>query len=383
MTKHMYMKYFKRPLVIVMALLCVVIASGCWDAKDINEKLIATAIAFDVKDDEIIFYVEFADISKTQGDMGGGRAKFIMVKAHGKTLAETRQNLDEELDKPIYLSGVRVLIFTERFANEYLVEYLYRFRADESFRKKIQTVITTDDPETMFTTIHEQEDSVGFAVEGLIESLDESGKSFSRTTVRLIENASSDYTGILMSCVGLKEKEIALTGYSVVNNNKITGFIPVEESKGVVFLKADKPRLSYTVPYNDINFTIQVELKKRKITASYENGLISFDIKCDFDAMLMYGDQKTPYNFEDTATKEVTEILKDRLLKELYDAMECALVEYKCDYLQLDDEFRIRYPAEFENMDWHNEFPKSTITISTNVDLSTTYMMDYGAVEVK
>ncbi len=93
------------------------------------------------------------------------------------------------------------------------MEYLYRFRADENYRKKIQTVITTDDPETMFTTIQEKEASVGFAVEGLIESLDESGKSFSRTTMRLIENVSSDYTGILMSCVELKEKEIALTGY--------------------------------------------------------------------------------------------------------------------------------------------------------------------------
>ena len=106
-------------------------------------------------------------------------------------------------------------------------------------------------------------------------------------------------------------------------------------------------------------------------------------LKCDFDAKLMYGNQKTPYNFEDTATKEVTEILKDRLLEELNDAIERALFEYKCDYFQLDDEFRIRYPAEFENIDWQSEFPKSMITIYVNVDLSTTYMMDYGAVDVK
>lgn len=368
---------------VVAVLLFPLIATGCWDAKDINEKLIATAIAFDVKDDEIIFYVEFANIIKTQGAMGSGRAKFTLVKAHGKTLGETRKNLDDKLDMPIYLSGVRALIFTEKFANKYLVGYLYRFRADESFRKKIQTVITTDDPETMFTSLHEHEDSVGFAVEGLIESLDESGRSFSRTTMRLIENVSSDYTGILMSCVGLKEKEIALTGYSVVDNNKIAGFIPVEESEALVFLKADKPKLTYTVPYNGINFTIKIELKKRKITASYENGEISFDIKMDFDAELLYGDQKTPYNFEETANREVTEILKNMLLNELYEAIERAHAEYKCDYLQLDDEFRIRYPEEFKNMDWHGEFPKSEIMINVSVELNTTYMMDYGAVDVK
>lgn len=383
MKNNILSKYFKYLLVIVAVLLFPLIASGCWDSKDINEKLIITAIAFDIKEDEIIYYIELAEINKAQGDMGGSRAKFTSIKAHGKTLSEAKKNLDEKLNRPLYFSGVRAVIFTENFANQYLVEYLYRFRADENYRKKIQTVITTDDPETMFTTIQEKEASVGFAVEGLIESLDESGKSFSRTTMRLIENVSSDYTGILMSCVELKEKGIALTGYSVIDNNKITGFIPVEESKGVVFLKADKPKLTYAVPYNDMNLTINVELKKRKITASYKDGQIGFDIKCDFDAEVLYGDQKTPYNFEKTAIKEVTEILKNMLLKELYDAVERAHAEYKCDYLQLDDEFRIRYPAEFENMDWKSEFPESIITINVSVDLSTTHMMDYGAVDVK
>ena len=374
----------KYLLIIVTLLPFLVMASGCWDSKDINEKDIITAIAFDVKDGEIIIYVELADISKTNGSQGGGsNVKYVLVKAHGKTLAETRANLDEKLDKPLYLSGIRTLIFTERFANEYLVEYLYRFRADEQYRKKIDAVITMDDPETMFTTIQEQEDRVGFAVEGLIESLDASGQTFSRTAMRLIENASGNYTGQLMHCIGLKGNKIALTGYSVIDHNKITGFIPVEESKGVIFLKADKPKLTYTVPYNNTIFTIEVELKKRKVIPSYKDGQISFDITCDFDAKLLYGDQKTPYNFEDTATKEVTEILKDRLLKELKDAIERALFEYKCDYLQFDDEFRIRYPAEFENIDWQSEFPKSTVTINVNVDLSTTYMMDYGAVDVK
>lgn len=383
MRNNILSKYFKYVLVIAAVLLFPLIASGCWDSKDINEKLIITAIAFDIKEEEIIYYIELAEISKAQGNMGAGKVKFTSIKAHGKTLAEAKKNLNEKLNRQIYFSGVRAVIFTENFANQYLVEYLYRFRADENYRKKIQTVITKDDPEIMFTTIQEKEASVGFAVEGLIESLDESGMSFSRTTMRLIENISSGYTGILMSCVGLKEKEIALTGYSVIDIDKITGFIPVEESKAIVLLKADKPKLTYTVLYNGINFTIEVEIKKRKITASYKDGQIGFDLKCDFDAKVLYGDQKTPYNFEDKANKEVTEILKDMLLKELYDAIERGLVEYKCDYFQFDDEFRIRYPAEFENMDWKSEFPESIITINVSVVLNTTHMMDYGAVDVK
>lgn len=382
MNRNIFKKRIKYLLVSVMMFSFCIITAGCHDSKDINEKLIATAVACDLKDDEIIFCIEIADITK-KGDEGGGGAKYTLVKAHGKTLPEVRTNLDSQMDKPIFLSGVRALIFTESFASEYLVEYLYRFRSDENYRKKIETVIAMDDLETMFTTLHEKEESVGFLVEGLIQSQEESGQSFSRTTMRLIENVSSRYTGILMPCIALQEKELALTGYSVLDNNKITGFIPIEESKAVIFLKADKPKFSYVVPYNDINLTIQVELKKRKITASYENSEIGFDIKMDFDAELLYGDQKTPYYFEEAATNEVTETLKGMLLKELCDAIEQSLIDYKTDYLQLDDEFRIRYPEAFDNLDWRSEFPKSAVTIHVNVDLSTTYMLDYGAVDVK
>lgn len=359
-----------------------VILSGCFDSKDINEKLIATAIAFDYKDGEIIYYTEFADISK-ETNKGQSSAKYNMVIARGKTLHEARQNLDMQTDKPVFFSGVRALIVTESFANRYLVEYLYRFRADENYRKKIQTVITMDDLEKIFTTLHEKQHNVGFMIEGLIESQEEAGQYFSRTTMRLIENVSSRYAGILMPCIGMQEKELALVGYSVVDNNKITGFIPVKDSNPLVFLKADKAKLVYTVPYDSINFTIEVELKKRKVTAFYKNDEISFNIDLTFDAELLYGDQKTPYYFEDAANKDVTKILEGMLLNEFYDAIVQSLIEYKCDYLQLDDEFRIRYPEAFENMDWKSEFLKSVITVNLSVDLDTVYMMDYGAVDVK
>jgi len=383
MIKKNLTKHIKYLLLIVMAIPFCMISAGCHDSKDINEKLIATAVACDYKDDEILFYVEFADISKRQGPDGGGGAEYIFVKAYGKTLPEVRANLNNQIDKPIFLSAVRALILTESFANEYFVEYLYRFRADENYRKKIETVITMDDLETIFSTSHQKEESVGFMIEGLLQSQAELGKSFSRNTMRVIENASGNYTGQLIHCIGMQEKEIAITGYSVIDNNKVAGFIPVEEAKGVVFWKADNPKFSYIVPYNDINLTIEVELKKRKMTASYENGQIGFDIKMEFDAELLYGDQKTPYNFEEAATKEVTELLTEMLLKEFYVTVEQSLNKYKTDYLQMDDEFRIRYPEAFEDMDWKNEYPKSEITISVNVDLSTTYMMDYGAVDVK
>ena len=360
--------------------------SGCSDSKDINEKTILTAVAMDKKGDDIILYVEIANIEggKKSGD-GGGSAdnKFIYIKSHGKTIPEARENLNQQLDKPAYLSAIRTLILTEEFAKEYLVEYLYRVRVDESYRKKTAIVITKEDPEKLFKTINEKNISVGFSTEEMLMTLDEEGESFLRTTSRIIENLSSSYTGLLLPSIGLQDKETLLVGYSVINNETIDGFIPIEESKGVIFLKASKPKFYYTVPYKDNKFTIEVALKNRKIKPQYDSGKINFDLNFTFEAKLMYGDKKTPYKFDTAANAKVTKILTDMLKKEITNTVEQAQKKYECDYLQFEDEFRIKFPVEYEDMNWEKEFSKAKFNTEVKVVLTSAWTMDYETGKIK
>lgn len=377
-------KFNKTLLILAVALLLSVFVSGCGDFKDINEKRIVTAVALDKKDNEIYLYVEIANIeggNKSESKSTGAGKKYIYVKSHGKTIPEAREALDRQLDKQPYLSAVRTLVLTEDFAKEYLVEYLFRLRADELYRKKTITVITKEDPKKLLEISNEKDVSVGFSIEEMLKTLEDAGESFSRTTSRVLENLSDRYTGILLPCIGLHDKENSLIGYSVVNGTTINGFIPVEESKGMIFIKTDKSKFYYIVPYKDNKFTIEVSLKKRKIKPSYERGKISFDMKYDFDAKLMYGDKKTPYNFDDASNAEVTEILTKTLEHELLNAVEQAQKVFDCDYLQFDDEFRLKFPVEFEKMDWQNEFLKASFNIDAKVKLSGTWMMDYETYE--
>jgi spore germination protein KC len=376
-------KYKRNTLILIVVVLSMLMSScASSDSKDINEKRILTAVALDKKDGEIYIYVEIANVegggsSKSKGETGASGSKYIHVISHGKDITEARENLDREIDKQPYLSAIRTLILTERFAKEDLVEYLYRLRAEELYRKKAITVTTKEDLDELFNASNEKDVSVGFSIEEMLKTLEESGESFSRITSRYLENLSTKYTGFLIPCIGLQNKENSLIGYSVVKGTKVTDFIPVEESEGAILLKTDKPIFHYVVPYKDNKFTIMVSLKKRDIKPSYENGKISFDIKCSFDAKLMYGDKKTPYNFDDATNAKVTDTLTEMLKKQLTEAAEQAQKEYKCDYLQLYDEFRIKYPEKFEKMDWEEEFEKATVNIDVKVKLRGTWMMDY------
>lgn len=380
MTEEYTLKIFKK--LILFITFSSLFLSGCSDSFDINKKTIATTVAVDKRDGEVWLYIEYAntDTSASKSNGGGGSVnKFSYLIAHGKSLIEARDNLDMQLQKPLYLSGVRTLVLTEAFAEEYLLEYLNRLRAEETYRKRIITVITKENPEKLLDANNEKNQSLGFSIEEMLKTLENSGKSFSRMTSRLNENLSSTYSSLLVPCIGMENKHNILKGYSIIKGTKVDGFISVENSKGLINLKADKPILLYSIPNKDDMFTVEVSLKNRKVDATYKNKEISFEINCEFEAKLLYGDKKIPYNFNKETNAEITKILNETLKNEMLKAIEQSQKEFECDYFQLDDEFQIKYPDEFKKMDWETEYLESKITIKVKTDLTTTWMMDYSS----
>lgn len=158
-------KKIKSFLIRITVIPLAIFLSGCWDLQDINERLIVTTICFDVKGEEIWCYGEIANtelgVKKSGSESAGTSKKYIIVKGHGKSLVEVRDNLNEKLNKPLYLSGVTAVVLTENFAKEYFLEYLYRFRAEEDYRKKSKTFLTKEDPEILYEAAHKENNSLG------------------------------------------------------------------------------------------------------------------------------------------------------------------------------------------------------------------------------
>jgi Ger(x)C family germination protein len=367
--------------ILIAFLLLTGVLTTVGGAKDINERLIATTISVDKKDGEIWFYTEFANVRTGQsGSSGTGNApsRYVLVKGRGGTLSEARSNLNRQLDMPIYLSGARTLLITENFAKEHLTEYLYRLRADETYRKKVITVITRDDLDTLYETLGKEGESVGYSIENTIRTLDDTGDCFSRTTSRLLENLSEPYTGILIPCVGLEDKEIALTGYSVVNDTRVIGFIPIESCKGLTILKAERAKAVYVVPYQKDSYTVDTTLTGRGVKAFYEDGRPSYQISLSFDATLEYGDGKVPYGLGDAAGREMTSILEQMISRDARDAIDQAQTAFRTDYLQFDDAFRVAYPVIFDSLDWNTAFAQAAFSLKVKVNLDLSSMIDYG-----
>ncbi len=351
------------------------------DSRDINDKLIATTIAVDLRDGEFWFYVEFANIEAGKGSTagaGGVAGQYYVVKSHGKTFVEARSDLNRQLDKPLYMGGVRTLLLTQRFAEDDLVHYLNRLRADETYRKKVITLTTTDELDVLFKTFNDKNQSVGYSAENTIKTLDAQGSCFLRTTSRLLENLSDAYTGILIPAVGLQGQETALTGYTVVEGTRAVGFIPIDECAGVNLLKADKAKTFYVMPYRDMELTVETCLRSRKLAATYSDGRAHFTFSLRVDAAVEYGDTKTPYDLMETDRAALIQTVEGLIIGDVQTAFYQAQDVYRTDYLQCDDAFRVKYPALFDSLDWAEMFAQAEFQVDVSVDLTINHMLDYS-----
>ena len=366
-------------MIIIITLAAATAVVG--DSTDLNDRTIATTIGVDKKEGEFWLYVEYANLTASKGGTSGSSGssnQYSLAMGHGKTFADARSDLDRQLDKPLYIGGVRTLLMTERFAEDDLVEYLYRLRADETYRKKIITITTQEDLPMLFKTMSGKNMSVGYSIENTIKTLDNSGDCSLRTTSRLLENLSETYTGILIPCVGLQGESMAFTGYTVVNGTKAVGIVPVAECKGLNMLKSNSAKTFYTIPFQGESFTIETTVKKMKLAADDENGHASFAFSLSFDASLEYGSRKTPYSLTKKENEELTELLKQQIVKDLLTAIYQAQAVYRTDYLQCDDAFRVKYPVLFEQMNWNDVFLQASFSVSVSADPLATPMIDYS-----
>lgn len=378
----------KKLKYIPVLLAVLLLLTGCWDSTDIEDRNIVTTVILDARDDGYTFFVEVADISSnamsnvdaSQSSGSYSASGFSFVQAEGKDLVELRNNLDYQMDKPIYLDATRTLILTERAAKSHLREYLFRLRSDVEYRQKVKTFITREEPDALTRSKTENDISFGFAVDNMLEHLIQNGEAFSRTSARYIENILAR-SGFCIPCVDLEKNGVILSGYFVIGyDGEVRGFIPVGEARGLIIMKAEHARQNYIVPFGDNAATVRVDIDSADITAQYDGGAARFSVEYGVNASVRYFkkgvqpmDQETTQQMQDTLTRMIQKDVEDTIAR--------SQKEFKCDYLQFDDAFRIAYPQEFKEMDWEKEYPNAQMDVKINVDLSTDPRVIYSPPE--
>ncbi len=368
----------KRLLKILFVVVFInVMAAGCWDALDINDRNIITAVLVDKTDYGIAFYVEIPPFSISKGGESSQVNRPYIMKSEGRDYVEARRNLDRAMDRPIFLGAVQTVLLTDRLASFDIEEYMNRLREINEYRKTAHVVVTTEDPEILLSDVPENSASVGFAIDATLTSLVDNGQLMHVSLVDILNILSSPYKHYILPNIALIDEEPAVTGFTVFSGGMKTGFMPAADGDSIVFMQSPDANKLYTVPYGDTHATVEVQLAQKKVKPYFMDGKISFDINLTFEAVLLYPEKGKPVT--DADERIISSTLQAMLDQEFKETFRKSQETYRYDCYMLHEPFRIAYPDEYKKMDWASEYQNTTANINIAVDLTVTNMLDYNA----
>ncbi len=355
---------YRRAIKILALLLCGMPLLGCWDATDIQQKNITTAVItdFDPQTDQYHFYVEIANISAVGSSNGQNmQNEFTVLHAIGSSLAEAKFDLDRHADNPIYLGATRVVFLTTRFAQGGIEEYINRIRGTLDYRKAVQLVTTPSTPEEIFNGESENSASTGFAVERDIIHLSNDGQSLVTTVGDLLQALAVKKAGFVVPQVVFEKGDVARNGYCVFKNGRMVGHLDGENSKGLVYLLNPGAMFIYEVEYNSAKIAVQVKRKGLKVTPEWDGEKVRFRMVLQMQGNILYRSEDFPLTAElfDRFHTKLNGILAEDVRK----VIEAAQVTYQNDYLEFYKYFNARYPDAFEAMDWQDKFHQADIDL--------------------
>ncbi len=353
------------------------LSAGCWDAKDIEEREILTLVIVDKTETGYAFLVEY---SAPGGAKGGSGEKtsgtFLFRKTEGDSLAEAREKMDSKLSNPVYLGAVHAVMLTGRHADEGIEEYMFRLRDINDYRK-IVDILVTDEPPDAFTKLKSPKDAggVGKALEDTMNSLVQSDRMFDSNLSEVLDSVTGPCECFLLPNVKITDDNIELSGFSVFCEGKRVGIISEKDSRGVLLMKVEKPKLSYAVPYDTGTATVSVKMHKRKIEPVFKDGQIYFHVSFSFGAELSNLSDDIPI------TQALHDQIEENLRMMMFDELSAAILtsqkKYESDYLGFDTAFRIAYPTEFRGMKWSDEYADANVDIKITIDFDATGAQDF------
>ena len=122
----------------------LLLMSGCWNYRELNELAITTGIAIDKENDNYTMTILISNSKKSGSSSDKSQPATAVYEGEGKTLYEAIKETATKVSKQIYLGHIDILILSEEVLQDdvsHVIDFLFRY---PQTRNEFQLVISRD-----------------------------------------------------------------------------------------------------------------------------------------------------------------------------------------------------------------------------------------------
>lgn len=359
----------KKIFVVVFTLFILLLSSGCYNYKEINEMAIVSSIGID-KDDKNDKYIVSAQIMNSKESEDSEDSQIIVYTKEGDTIHEALRNVTLESPRKLYGNHLSKIVLSEEVAKEGIDNVLDTFnRLSEVRNEFIITVVKDNKASDVLKVLTSTETIPAEYVKLSLKIADEtSGLTYTTkldefislylkkgidpvVPVLKIDKKSKKGTTIDNITTTDPMSKIVIENLAVTNKGKLETYLKNEEVIGYNFLRNQIQKMIIPVKCDDENNYASILILKNKTksnTAKKDNKyIINFDINSE--AII------TEYNCESNLKNEkvIEKLEKDtekkinRYIKKSLDKQK----ETKGKFLGLERLIYLDYP-KYKNEDY-------------------------------
>lgn len=249
----------------IILLILPFLLTGCYNHTSLNDIAIVSLIKIDYQD-EYTITVEIRENEKENPNAS------TFTTSTGLTLEQTIQNLNQSLNKTLYLVDIDTMILTTNLLNtklETTIDYLTR---QNNIGNNFNILVTDDPIENITKIIKEKNKIVGLYLKELMKN-----NTINITYNQLLKTYLNNYKDIILpygtiqnnefhidkAIIQKDNKHLILTNneiniYNILTNNKTNTIFQINNNNNHIIYRTKTSKTKITYKNNTINITINL-----------------------------------------------------------------------------------------------------------------------------
>ena len=282
----------------ILLLLLILLLTGCYNYRELNDLAIVSAIGIDYKDNNFEVSIQIVNPKKQQDSSSANEPDFIIYKSKAKTLQEAFRNVVDTSPNRIYGSHLEILIISEEIAKNHMDKLFDFFAREPEARSEFNILIAKNStPNDQISIITPLINLSATNIKTLIETNSQNlattviltfYDTFNKYLIRYLEIILPSLELIGEEEKGQEQENIAQTNtnnkvklstIAIFKNNKLIGYLSEEESKGLNIL-LNKANISLiSSKYHDNYIVSEIDNIKTKFDIDVYKKEVNITIK--------------------------------------------------------------------------------------------------------
>ena len=357
----------------------MIIISGCWDNKDINQRNFISAMAIDKAADgkvELTLQVLRPNIIRANIEQGTKERSIWVSTTEGETIFEAVRDQLKVINRKPFYNYLRIIFIGEDLAKDGINDIIDFFIRNSEVRLIPKVIITKGmDAKKIIMADSELDNIPTLHLEGILKNNVSEAKTRDIDLIGVAHDLTSARGyGVIASAIGQTEtleniKDYKIEGTAVFLKDKLAGYLDTTETRGFLFIKdeVDSGIINVENPLEK-NKLVAIEIKKTsgnmKVVMREKGIILKVDVK--IRAALGEEQGKADLAREENIKKLENEI-ENEIKREIKRIVDLAQNKFKYDFFGFSNKVYEKYPNYWDEIkdNWEEEF--SQLPLETNI----------------